>query len=247
MIAGPMDASPHTTENRSARLKAHQPLVRRVASRLRTKLPSHVDLDDLFQSGMMGLDHALDRYEPSGGATFETYAARRIEGAMLDGLRQLDELPREARARHRIVRQAVQKLEHFLGRAPRAQEVANELDWSLSRFHDCMAEAGVGALRQGDADGALEDVAAGDVEDLDADPMDETSDPLLAVQQRQRHAALHRAFDMLEARERLVMEMIYEQDASLREVGHALGVSAPRACQIHEEIVTKLRRRLRDW
>lgn len=242
-----MYAAPSPATDRSAQLKAHQPLVRRVASRLRAKLPSHVDMDELFQSGMMGLDHALSRYQASGGATFETYAARRIEGAMLDGLRQLDEMPREARTRHRLVRQAVQKLEHFLGRAPRAQEVANELDWSLSRFHDCMAEVGVGALRGGDADSTLEDLAAPEADAHDPDPLDESADPLHAVQQRQRHAALHRAFDMLEARERMVMEMIYEQDASLREVGQALGVSAPRACQIHEEIVTKLRRRLRDW
>jgi RNA polymerase sigma factor for flagellar operon FliA len=242
-----MYASPSSPKNRSAQLKAHQPLVRRVASRLRAKLPSHVDMDELFQSGMMGLDHALDRYEPSGGASFETYAARRIEGAMLDGLRQLDELPREARARHRLVRKAVQKLEHFLGRAPRAQEVANELDWSLSRFHDCMAEAGAGSLRTHDPEGTLEDVAAADFEERNVDPFDETTDPLHAVQQRQRHAALHRAFDLLEAQERLVMEMIYEQDASMRQIGAVLGVSAPRVCQIHEQIVTKLRRRLRDW
>jgi len=150
-----MYASQSSPSTRSTQLKAHQPLVRRVASRLRSRLPSHVDMDDLFQSGMIGLDHALDRYEPSGGASFETYAARRIEGAMLDRLRQLDELPREARARHSLVRQAVQKLEHLLGRAPRAQEVANELDWSLSRFHGCMAEVGVGSLRSGDDDAAV--------------------------------------------------------------------------------------------
>lgn len=244
-----MYASQSSPSTRSTQLKAHQPLVRRVASRLRSRLPSHVDMDDLFQSGMIGLDHALDRYEPSGGASFETYAARRIEGAMLDRLRQLDELPREARARHSLVRQAVQKLEHLLGRAPRAQEVANELDWSLSQFHGCMAEVGVGSLRSGEDDGTLEDIAVADFaqRELELEPLDESADPMHAVQQRQRHAALHRAFDMLEAQERLVMEMLYEHDASMREVGAALGVSAPRVCQIHEQIVTKLRRRLRDW
>lgn len=244
-----MTTSAVSSSQRSAQLKAHQPLVRRVASRLRSRLPAHVEMDDLMQSGLIGLDDALNRYEAVEGASFETYAARRIEGAMLDALRQFDELPREARTRHRRVRSAVQRLEHLLGRAPRAQEVANELDWSLSEFHDCMSEIGAGALRaQDDAAAPLEDLAVPRWSDAaDSDPLDEEADPLRAVQQRQRHAALHRAFDALEAHERLVMELIYDHGAPLRDVGAALGVSAPRACQIHEQIVNKLRRRLRDW
>ncbi|HWH75507.1 MAG TPA: FliA/WhiG family RNA polymerase sigma factor [Methylibium sp.] len=233
---------------RSARLRAHQPLVQRVAARLHSRLPAHVEMDDLLQSGLIGLDDALSRYEPRDGASFETYATRRIQGAMLDALRQLDTMPRDARARHRRVRQAVQRLEHRLGRAPRAQEVANELDWSLSQFHDCMAEFGVGALRSDDGEGALNDLTPALGDEVDRpDPLDEEADPLRAIQQRQRHAALNRAFDALEAHERLVMELIYDRGAPLREVGVALGVSAPRVCQIHERIVTKLRRRLRDW
>lgn len=233
---------------RSLQLKAHQPLVRRVASRLRHKLPAHIEMDDLLQSGMMGLDDALTRYTLMEGASFETYASRRIEGAMLDALRQIDDLPRQARARHRRVRAAVQRLEHLLGRAPRAQEVADELGWSLAEFHDCMAEAGAGALRADDPEGCLADVAVDAcADDAPGGAFDVEADPLAAVQRRQRYVALTRAFDLLEEQERLVMELIYERDTPLREVGATLGVSSSRVCQIHERIVTKLRRRLRDW
>ena len=64
---------------------------------------------------------------------------------------------------------------------------------------------------------------------------------------RQRHAALNAAFNLLEAREQIVMQMLYEFDSSQQDVGKAIGVSASCVSQIHEEIVSKLRRRLRDW
>lgn len=233
---------------RSVQLKAHQPLVQRVASRLRSRLPSHVEMDDLLQSGMMGLDDALNRYETVVGASFETYAARRIEGAMLDALRQVDELPRQVRARHRRLRETVRQLEQELGRPPRAQEVANALDWSLAEFHECMAQAGAGALRSDDPEGRPLDLElSSHAADTACASSDDDADPLTAVQKRQRYAALSRAFDLLEANERLVMELIYEHDTPLRQIGDALGVSSSRVCQIHEQIVAKLRRRLRDW
>mgnify|MGYP003579046341 CR=1 FL=1 len=109
---------PPTCE-RSAKLREHQALVRRIARRLRARVPASVDMDDLVQAGMIGLNDAMSRFQDNRGATFHTYASRRIAGAMLDALRHIDTLSREARARQREVRDAVQRVEHRLGRAPR--------------------------------------------------------------------------------------------------------------------------------
>ena len=235
---------------RSADLLAHKPLVRQIAGRLRARLSSNVGIDELEQAGLIGLNEALARFEEGRGSSFEAYAARRIEGAMLDSLRANDTLPRSVRARLREIGVAVQRLEHRLGRVPRAKEVANELDWSLQRFHDAMVDAGLGAVRSGDAelDAAEETAFTALDDDEEAQArVDERGDPLLTLQQRQRHAALNTAFDALEEVERFVMEAIYDRDMGLREIGEVLGVSEGRVSQMSAEIVAKLRRRLREW
>jgi RNA polymerase sigma factor FliA len=241
---------PSSRCQRSADLLAHKPLVRQIAGRLRARLSANVGIDELMQAGLIGLNEALTRFEEGRGSSFETYAARRIEGAMLDALRANDTLPRQARARLRVVRSAVQRLEHELGRAPRAKEVATDLGWTLEEFHDCMVEAGAGAHRAGDVE--LENTEDGSwMGALDEEEMhsavDEHADPMRAVQQRQRHAALHTAFDALEEVERFVLEAIYDRDLGLREIGQQLGVSEGRVSQMSSEIIAKLRRRLRQW
>jgi RNA polymerase sigma factor for flagellar operon FliA len=240
---------------RSEQLIAHRPLVRRIALKMRARLPAGVDTDELMQAGMIGLNEALTRFEEGRGATFGTYASRRIEGAMLDALRAADTLPRGVRARLREVHNAVQILEQRLGRTPRAKEVATELGWTLDEFHHCMREAGAGAVRATDEALDHPDAEASGMGAFDETHSshaaltgwDEQADPMRYLQQRQRHHALGAAFDALEDRERLLMEMIYERDLTLHDVGTVLGVSAPRVCQLHDAILTKLKRRLRDW
>ena len=234
---------------RSADLAAHKPLVRQIAHRIRSRLPASVGMDELEQAGLMGLNEALSRFEEGRGSSFETYAARRIEGSMLDALRAMDTLSRDARTRVREVRTAVQRLEHRLGRTPRAKEVANELGWSLEKFHTCMVEAGACGARTSDEqlENLDEDAAiwgpGGDEEAL----VDEQADPLRRLQQRQRHVALNAAFDALEEAERFVMESIYRNGRTLRDIGEVLGVSESRVSRMSAEIVAKLRVRLRDW
>lgn len=237
---------------RSARLLDHAPLVQRIARRVGRRVPASVALDDLLQAGLIGLDEALARFEDGRGAAFNTYAARRIEGAMLDLLRSADHLSRDTRARLRQVREAVDGLQHRLGRAPRAKEVANALGWSLEAFHDCMVDAGAAGARADDTalehreDEVAYDAFVGGDEAMFGLP-DEHGDPLHTVQLWQRHAALNSAFDALEERERTILRSMYVEDASQAEIGARLGVSASRVSQLHDEIVGKLRRRLRDW
>jgi RNA polymerase sigma factor FliA len=240
--------------SRSEQLLVHRPLVRRIALKMRSRLPAGVDTDELMQAGMIGLNEALSRFQEGRGASFGTYASRRIEGAMLDALRAADTLPRGVRARLREVHSAVQILEHRLGRTPRAMEVAAELGWTLEAFHRCMSEAGAGQLRSNDEslDGGEADSGVGGLDDIPSTHAaltgwDDHGDPMRMLQQRQRHGALGAAFDALDERERLIMEMIYERELTLQEVGNLLGVSAPRVCQLHDAILGKLKRRLRDW
>jgi RNA polymerase sigma factor for flagellar operon FliA len=227
---------------RAADLAMHTPLVRSIAGRIRRRLPPNVDMDDLMQVGLIGLNEALSRFERGPDSSFETYAARRIEGAMLDSLRANDTLSRDARSRLREIRSAVQRLEHELGRAPRAKEVANELDWPLDKLHESLVDAGAAPKRADDEE--LEHPEEPCFATMVYD--DGHSDPAVALQRRQRHAALSAAFDTLEEAERYVMESIYEHGLPLREIGQTLGVSESRVSQMSSAIVAKLKRRLRD-
>jgi RNA polymerase sigma factor for flagellar operon FliA len=168
---------------------------------------------------------------------------------LLAALRSPDTLWRDSRARLRQVQQTVQRLEHELHRPPRAKEVANELGWSLDAFHRCMVDAGAAGARTGDTELEAQDTTGWGAHEDDErhTVIDDTLDPLRALQQRQRHAALNAAFDALDEIERYVMESIYDKDMGLRDIGQVLGVSESRVSQISAEIVAKLRRRLRDW
>jgi RNA polymerase sigma factor for flagellar operon FliA len=241
--------SPREPCQRSADLAAHRPLVKQIARRILQRLPPNVGMDELEQAGLLGLNQALSRFEEGRGSSFETYAARRIEGSMLDALRDMDTLSRDTRSRLREVRVAVQRLEHLLGRPPRAKEVANELDWTLEKFHECMVDAGAGSVRTGDEEleNHEDDSAIWSGDDAEHAAIDEHADPLHSLQQRQRHAALNAAFDALEEAERYVMESIYKHGMTLRDIGETLGVSESRVSRMASEIVAKLRIRLRDW
>ena len=123
------------------RVTQYAPLVKRMAFLLMAKLPASVDVDDLIQNGMIGLLDALDRFEEGLGAQFETYAVQRIRGAMLDGLRENDWLPRSVRRDMRLVEAAIRKLEHEHGRAPSEGELAVALDMSLADYQKMLLEA----------------------------------------------------------------------------------------------------------
>ena len=99
-------------------IKEYAPLVKRIAYHMMSKLPASVEMDDIIQTGMLGLLDAINLYEESHGAKFETYAAQRIRGAMLDGLRQVDWLPRSFRRDLRRIENAIAKLEQRLGHPP---------------------------------------------------------------------------------------------------------------------------------
>ncbi len=112
-------------EDARERLILHySPLVKFVAGRIGAGLPSSVDPGDLVSSGVFGLIDAIERFDPERGVKFETFAVPRIRGAVYDGLRQLDWVPRSVRSRARDVERAFSELEHKLGRGPTDEELA---------------------------------------------------------------------------------------------------------------------------
>lgn len=214
----------------------YAPLVRRIAYILMAKLPASVEIDDLIQNGMIGLLDALDRYEEGLGAQFETYAVQRIRGAMLDGLRENDWLPRSARRDMRRIEDVIRKLEHERGRAPTEGELAAAMDMSVSDYQKLLFEA------RGHQLVYIEDMAEGGGSDyLERYSPSTTLDPLALLEQAGTREALVAAINALPEREKLMMALYYEQDLNLREIGEVLEVSESRVCQLHTQAVARLR------
>ncbi len=210
-------------------------LVKRIAYHLMAKLPASVVVDDLIQNGMIGLLDALSRYEEGLGAQFETYAAQRIRGAMLDGLRENDWLPRGLRREMRRIEAAIQKLEHAQGRQPSESELAQSLGLSLADYQKLLLEA------RGHQLVYLEDMTEGDEDYLERNAAAVVPDPLAALEDANMRALLVRSIEALPERERLMMALYYEQDLNLREIGEVMGVTESRVCQMHTQAVARLR------
>ncbi|TFV93904.1 RNA polymerase sigma factor FliA [Oxalobacteraceae bacterium OM1] len=223
-------------------LKAHAPLVKKLAHQMMAKLPPSVDVDDLIQAGMIGLLDAVNRYEDNHGAQFETYAVQRIRGAMLDELRNSDWLPRSIRQNMRKIETAMNNLQQRLGRAPKEAEIAKEMKVSLEDYQE-MLNDGIGHQLV-----YYEDFHDKEDSDhfLDRFCIDEQSDPLQSLLAGGFRQAVIQAIEALPEREKILMGLYYEQEMNLKEIGAVMGVSESRVSQLHSQAIARLRSKLRE-
>jgi RNA polymerase sigma factor FliA len=215
----------------------YSPLVKFVAGRVGAGLPSSVDPGDLVSSGVFGLIDAIERFDLDRGVKFETFAVPRIRGAVYDGLRKLDWVPRSVRSRARSVERAFSELEHRLGRAPTEEEIAAHLDISgaeLTRWFAAIATTTVGPLDRAIAAGA-EPVA------LDGPG---SGSPSAMVEDQELSRIMRTEIKKLPDREKLVLSLYYDEGLTLSEIGQVLGVTESRVSQVHTKSVLHLRARL---
>ncbi|MES9879702.1 MAG: RNA polymerase sigma factor FliA [Sedimenticola sp.] len=223
-----------------ALVNKHAALVKRIAYHLMSRLPSNVQVDDLIQAGMIGLLEASRNYDPSQGASFETYAGIRIRGSMLDEIRRSDWTPRSVHRKARMVANAMRRIENDEGRDARDVEVANSLDMTLPEYHRILQDS------SGCRIFSIEDLQT--VGELPQSSNGKgLPGPYEGIQQDAFKEALAVAIAGLPERERLVIALYYEEELNLREIGQVLGVSESRVCQIHSQAALRLRSRLSDW
>ena len=230
--------------NRDALLKQYTPLVRRMAYYMIAKVPASVEVDDLIQTGMIGLADAITRYESGHGAQFETFATQRIRGSMIDELRDTDWLSRTSRKEQKDIERAIHKLEQRFGRSPHEQEISDEMGVSLSDYQDMLTKARGSQLIY------LEDLTGRDDDDddvLDRHVSDEDANPLNILQNQKMREALVEAIKVLPEREQFIMGMYYEQDMNLKEIAEVLKITEARVSQLHSQTVARLRARLRSY
>ena len=226
-------------ENTDKLVIQHAPLVKRIAYHLMGRLPDTVQIDDLIQSGMLGLLEAIKHYDAGQGASFETYAGIRIRGAMLDELRRADWTPRSVHKKARMVAEAIRELENQVGRDAKDSEVASKMGIGLEEYRQILQDTvscktfSVEELIQGE-DSIIDDVHT-------------NYQPEEQLIQQNFHQALAKAIAELPERERLVVSLYYDDELNLREIGRVLDVSESRVSQICSQAMLRLRARLADW
>ncbi len=218
----------------------HAPLVKRIAYHLMNRLPPNVQVDDLIQAGMIGLLEASRNYDPTQGASFETYAGIRIRGSMLDEIRRSDWTPRSVHRKARMVADAMRTIENRQGRDARDEEVAEVLGMSLKEYHHILKDASGCRVFSLDELAAVGEIAPDLGQGSSAGPFD-------GLQKDAFKHSLAEAISGLPERERLVVSMYYDDEMNLREIGLVLGISESRVCQIHSQATLRLRSRLSEW
>lgn len=214
-------------------ISQYSPLVKRIAYHLLGHLPKFIQVDDLFQAGMLGLLEAARNYDPGKGASFTTYASIRIRGAMLDEVRKNDWLPRSVYRNARMIAGAVKTVENRKGSDAKDAEIADELGVSLHEYQQMNRDTHVGQLS------SFDDVNHGEIGTIE-----NIQEPLANVQREDFYNLLMRAIDTLPERERLVLAFYYDKDLNLKQIGSMLGLTESRVCQIRTQAMLKIQAKL---
>jgi RNA polymerase sigma factor for flagellar operon FliA len=223
---------------REALILNYARLVKYVVGRLALSLPGSLDQGDLVGYGTIGLIEAVDRYDPSRGVKFETYAAARIRGHIIDALRTLDLLPRSARRRAKEIENAISQLSQSLGRIPTDKEVAEHLGVSMDQYQARLLDAAC-AIVSLDEPVGFED---GEPYELYTRLEDVTMPgPSEQIESRETLAQLASAIRSLPEREQLMISLYYNDRLTMKEIGQVLGVSEPRVSQLHAKAMLTLR------
>jgi RNA polymerase sigma factor for flagellar operon FliA len=222
---------------RNALMEHYLPLVKVNSERLANKLPDEVELDDLISAGLDGLRDAIAMFDLDRGVKFETYCARRIQGAILDSLRNNDWVPRLVRARANQLAEGRRRVEMRLGRAPADHELAEFMGLSEDEYEKLLRDAhavGIISLNRNfqDSDSVRE------VRETDLVADRKAPTPFRSIQQEDLKRLVTKG---LSRNERLILVLYYYMEMTMKEIGATLDLSESRVSQMHSSIIERLR------
>ena len=218
------------------------PIVNTIARRLEIYASSSYGFEDLVSVGLMGLLDAIEKFQPGKGAIFKTYAWHRIRGAILDEIRALDWVPRSIRDKASQLEKAYQVVRQRTGRAAEEFEVAEELGISQQQLQETLAEVGCTSIL------TIEDLMTDEeneeiVNDWLADPY--AVDVQEQIELQENKEILAESIDQLPEKEKLVVSLYYNEEATMQEISLVLGITVGRVSQLHSSAIVRLRNALK--
>ena len=219
-------------------IKQYLPLVKTVVGRLAASLPRHVDGDELYSAGLVGLLNAVRQYKPDLGASFETYARQRIRGAVLDELRRMDWVPRSVHAKARKMQGVMQRLEQKNGTIPDDEAMAAALKISLTEYHELLEEIRPATFVCLDAPA---DPGQEDFSEHEMLPDGDQDDPMAKTSRAELARLIAERIRQLPDLQRKVIALLYFEDLRVKEIAEASGFCESHICQTHTKAILAIR------
>jgi RNA polymerase sigma factor for flagellar operon FliA len=237
---GPLLSKTVLDVERERLILEHLPQVRLIARRIHDRLPERVNLDDLISVGTIGLIAAIDRFDPRHNVKLKTFAEYKIRGAILDNLRSMDWAPRQPRRRSKKVEAAISAVEQRLHRAPTEDEIALQLELSLEEYRGWLVDI------RGVNLGRLEAFAPDDDRRnlLEYISDDRGSWPSLLLERSEEQRLLAAAINKMPRLERIVINLYYHEELTLREIAKVVNLHESRVSQLKSQAILRLRSRL---
>ena len=222
----------------------YAPLVRFIAQKIASRLPSNIELDDLISCGVIGLMDAISKFDPTRDNKFKTYAEFRIRGSILDELRSQDWVPRSVREKSKQLERAYAKLEREFGRPASDDEMCVELECSIEDFHEMLNRSKSVSLLNIDDSASFnrgdKKLMMGLLEHR------RSSNPFSAVNYKRAQSVIKDGIKSLPEKQRLVLSLYYFEDLNLKEIGQVLDVTESRVSQLHTQAIVKLKAKLKN-
>jgi RNA polymerase sigma factor FliA len=219
----------------------YAPLVKKIAERMAMRLPPQISKDELIGPGILGLFDAIDKFDSTKGIQFRTYANLRIKGAILDELRKMDWLSRSVRRNINRVEDSIRGLELKFGRAPKDDEIAEDMGLDIESYHKMIGKScGVNLLSLDELmlDGATPKISK-QVSDVPS-PFDD-------LKVKEIKTVISKALSTLSKKEQLVMSLYYYDELTLKEIAKVLDLTESRISQIHSKAIIRLRVKMRTY
>jgi RNA polymerase sigma factor FliA len=222
-------------------VKKYLPLVNYHVQRIAVGLPRSVSRDDLKSFGMLGLLDALNKFDATRDLKFDTYASFRIRGAILDGLRKEDWLPRGTREKAKKIESTLERLEQKYMRHVSAEEIALELQVSEEDIYQTLNEQFFANVLSMDEYTFEKDDSETHSFVLKDDKLPGPEENVINDEQIQD---LTKLISTLSEKEQMVLSLFYHEELTLTEIGEIMNLSTSRISQIHSKALFKLRKTL---
>jgi RNA polymerase sigma factor for flagellar operon FliA len=212
----------------------HRPLVKKIALYIKHRLPSHVALEDLLQSGFVGLLEARKNFKPDMGASFDTFASIRIRGAIVDSLRKNSWATRESSKNMRRIADAITRIEQRGQKQPTTEEIILELDISMeehTRMCQQISVSNVVSLDLIDSENAVFG--------------DDELNPHELTQHEDLKQLIKSILDKLPEREQMVLSLYYLEEFTFKQIGEILELTEARICQLHSQAIIRIQTKMR--